>query len=84
MRAYKHTYPQAQVQRCVRIRKTPSPNPLPPAGCLGITLSYHRQLSHRSFTTPKWLEYTLAYCGVLAVQGDPLEWVSAKAGCARV
>jgi stearoyl-CoA desaturase (delta-9 desaturase) len=45
-------------------------------GCLGITLSFHRQLSHRSFTTPKWLEYALAYCGVLAVQGDPLEWVS--------
>lgn len=45
-------------------------------GCLGITLSYHRQLSHRSFTTPKWLEYALAYCGVLAGQGDPLEWVS--------
>jgi stearoyl-CoA desaturase (Delta-9 desaturase) len=46
------------------------------SGCLGITLSYHRQLSHRSFQTPKWLEYALAYCGVLAIQGDPLEWVS--------
>ena len=46
------------------------------AGCLGITLSFHRQLSHRSFATPKWLEYALAYCGVLAVQGDPTEWVS--------
>jgi hypothetical protein len=46
-------------------------------GCLGITLSYHRQLSHRSFTTPKWLEYVFAYCGVMAVQGDPIEWVSA-------
>jgi stearoyl-CoA desaturase (delta-9 desaturase) len=46
------------------------------SGCLGITLSYHRQLSHRSFQTPKWLEYVLAYCGVLAVQGDPMEWVS--------
>lgn len=45
-------------------------------GCLGITTSYHRQLSHRAFQTPKWLEYALAYCGVLAVQGDPLEWVS--------
>ena len=42
-------------------------------GCLGITLSYHRQLSHRSFATPKWLEYALAYCGVLAAQGDPIE-----------
>jgi stearoyl-CoA desaturase (delta-9 desaturase) len=46
------------------------------SGCLGITLSFHRQLSHRAFATPKWLEYALAYCGVLAVQGDPLEWAS--------
>lgn len=45
-------------------------------GCLGITLSYHRQLSHGSFQTPKWLEYVLAYCGVLAIQGEPMEWVS--------
>uniref|UniRef100_A0A383W3P9 Fatty acid desaturase domain-containing protein n=1 Tax=Tetradesmus obliquus TaxID=3088 RepID=A0A383W3P9_TETOB len=46
-------------------------------GCLGITLSFHRQLAHRSFQTPKWLEYALSYCGVLAVEGDPIEWVSA-------
>ena len=39
------------------------------AGCLGITLSFHRQISHRSFTTPKWLEYALAYCGVLGCPG---------------
>ena len=45
-------------------------------GCLGITLSFHRQLSHRSFATPKWLEYLFAYCGVLSVQGDPIEWAS--------
>lgn len=45
-------------------------------GCLGITLSFHRQLSHKSFRTPRWLEYFLAYCGALAVQGDPKEWVS--------
>ncbi len=67
-------------------RSASRPHALPPGllprpqyfitGCLGITLSYHRQLSHRSFTTPKWLEYVFAYCGVMAVQGDPLEWVS--------
>jgi hypothetical protein len=45
-------------------------------GMLGITLSYHRQLAHKAFQTPKWLEYALAYCGVMAMQGDPLEWVS--------
>ncbi|CAN1731578.1 Palmitoyl-monogalactosyldiacylglycerol delta-7 desaturase, chloroplastic [Linum perenne] len=46
-------------------------------GCLGICLSYHRNLSHKSFKiTPKWLEYLFAYCGVHALQGDPLTWVS--------
>ncbi|KAK2651642.1 hypothetical protein Ddye_011498 [Dipteronia dyeriana] len=43
---------------------------------LGITLSYHRNLSHRSFKLPKWLEYMCAYCGVQALQGDPISWVS--------
>ncbi|KAJ6827802.1 palmitoyl-monogalactosyldiacylglycerol delta-7 desaturase, chloroplastic isoform X1 [Iris pallida] len=42
---------------------------------LGITLSYHRHLSHRSFKLPKWLEYTFAYLGAQAGQGDPLDWV---------
>jgi len=44
---------------------------------LGITASFHRQLTHRSFETPKLLEYTLALFGTLAVQGHPIEWVSA-------
>ena len=37
-------------------------------GWLGITLSYHRNLAHRSFKLPKWLEYSFAYCGALASQ----------------
>nr|GMD84119.1 palmitoyl-monogalactosyldiacylglycerol delta-7 desaturase, chloroplastic-like [Ipomoea batatas] len=43
---------------------------------LGITLSYHRNLTHRSFKLLKWLEYFFAYCGVHALQGDPIGWVS--------
>ncbi|GMI82029.1 FATTY ACID DESATURASE B, fatty acid desaturase 5 [Hibiscus trionum] len=43
---------------------------------LGITLGYHRNLCHRSFKLPKWLEYLFAYCGLQALQGDPIEWVS--------
>ncbi|KAL0717268.1 hypothetical protein Bca4012_066590 [Brassica carinata] len=39
-----------------------------------IALSYHRNLSHRSFDLPKWLEFILAYGGALAFQGDPIEW----------
>jgi len=42
----------------------------------GITLSYHRQLAHKSFTTPKPLEYAFAYCGALALQSHPINWVS--------
>ncbi|KAI3684289.1 hypothetical protein L6452_33510 [Arctium lappa] len=45
-------------------------------GLLGLTLSYHRNLAHRSFNLPKWLEYTFAYFGVQAAQRDPIFWVS--------
>lgn len=43
---------------------------------LGITLGYHRLLTHRSFKLPKWLEYFFAYCGVHAGERDPIFWVS--------
>lgn len=43
--------------------------------CIGITLGYHRLVSHRSFETPKWLEYFLVFCGTLACQGGPISWV---------
>ncbi|XP_075490139.1 palmitoyl-monogalactosyldiacylglycerol delta-7 desaturase, chloroplastic-like [Primulina tabacum] len=46
------------------------------SGLLGITLSFHRNLSHQSFKLPKWLEYFFAYCGVQALQGNPIDWVS--------
>ncbi|XP_076882493.1 palmitoyl-monogalactosyldiacylglycerol delta-7 desaturase, chloroplastic-like [Bidens hawaiensis] len=45
-------------------------------GLLGITLSFHRNLSHKSFKLPKWLEYAFAYCGAQALQGNPIQWVS--------
>jgi fatty-acid desaturase len=44
-------------------------------GCLGITLGYHRLLTHKSFKTPIWLEYTLAIIGCMASQGSPRTWV---------
>jgi stearoyl-CoA desaturase (delta-9 desaturase) len=43
---------------------------------LGITIGYHRLLAHRSFQVPKWLEYLLTLCGLLALQGGPIKWVS--------
>jgi len=44
-------------------------------GPVGITLCYHRLLTHRSFKTPKWFEYFLTTCGCLAWQGGPIQWV---------
>jgi fatty-acid desaturase len=44
-------------------------------GCLGVSMSFHRQLSHKSFRCIKPIEYFLAYCGALAFEGDPVEWV---------
>ena len=35
---------------------------------LGVTLSYHRNLAHRSFRLPKLLEYLFAYIGLLSAQ----------------
>lgn len=43
---------------------------------MGITYSFHRQLAHRSFKSFKWLEFMGAYCGSMAMQGEPCEWVS--------
>ncbi|KAK9100709.1 hypothetical protein Scep_024139 [Stephania cephalantha] len=45
-------------------------------GLFGITLSFHRNLAHRSFKLPKLLEYLFAYFGVQAMQGNPMDWVS--------
>jgi fatty-acid desaturase len=45
-------------------------------GMFGITLGYHRLLTHRTFKAPKWVERVLATCGTLALQRSPLEWVA--------
>ncbi len=42
---------------------------------VGITLGFHRLVSHRSFETPKLVEYCLIFCGTLACQGGPLDWI---------
>jgi fatty-acid desaturase len=44
--------------------------------CLGIGMGYHRLLTHRSYKVPKGIEYFLAVCGTLALEGGPLNWVT--------
>lgn len=45
-------------------------------GALGVTLNYHRTLTHRSLRLSKPVEYATAILGALALQGGPIEWVS--------
>jgi stearoyl-CoA desaturase (delta-9 desaturase) len=43
--------------------------------CLGVTIGYHRLLSHRAFRVPTWLERFFATCGALSCQHGPIDWV---------
>jgi stearoyl-CoA desaturase (Delta-9 desaturase) len=43
---------------------------------LGVTVGFHRLLTHRSFQTAPWLERTFARLGSLSVQGSVLDWVA--------
>jgi fatty-acid desaturase len=43
---------------------------------LGISLGYHRLHTHRSYKTPLWVEYALAICGTLNLEGGPIFWVA--------
>jgi stearoyl-CoA desaturase (delta-9 desaturase) len=42
----------------------------------GITIGYHRLLTHRSFQTSKPLERAFAILGSMAVQGPVISWVA--------
>jgi stearoyl-CoA desaturase (delta-9 desaturase) len=43
---------------------------------LGVTIGYHRLLTHRSFRTYRPVEYAFAVLGSLSVQGSVLDWVA--------
>jgi stearoyl-CoA desaturase (delta-9 desaturase) len=43
---------------------------------VGITVGFHRLLTHRSFQTSKPTEYTFAVLGSMAVQGPAISWVA--------
>ena len=42
---------------------------------LGICLGFHRYLTHRGFSTPKWVANILVLFGTLACQNGPIKWV---------
>ncbi len=42
----------------------------------GINLGYHRLLTHRSLSVPKWLEYFYVILALCCVEETPAKWVS--------
>jgi len=45
-------------------------------GCLGITITYHRYLTHKSFSMPKWCEYLFSFFGAMGGTGSTIGWVA--------
>jgi stearoyl-CoA desaturase (delta-9 desaturase) len=43
---------------------------------IGVTVGFHRLLTHRAFATYPWLEHTFAVMGSLSVQGSVMDWVA--------
>ncbi len=43
---------------------------------LGVTIGFHRLLTHRAFQTHRWLRYTLAVLGSMSLQGPVIDWVA--------
>jgi stearoyl-CoA desaturase (delta-9 desaturase) len=46
------------------------------ASGMGVTVGFHRLLTHRAFQTYPWLERGFAVLGSLAVQGSVMDWVA--------
>lgn len=42
----------------------------------GITIGYHRLLTHRSFRTPKWVEHVFTVLALCSLEDTPAKWVS--------
>jgi stearoyl-CoA desaturase (delta-9 desaturase) len=45
-------------------------------GALGINIGYHRLLTHRGFSCPRWLEHAFSVLGMCCWQGRPMKWVA--------
>jgi len=43
---------------------------------LGITVGFHRLLTHQSFRVPQWVRVLFAVAGSMAIQGSVIDWVA--------
>jgi stearoyl-CoA desaturase (delta-9 desaturase) len=45
-------------------------------GLLGMNIGYHRLLTHRSFSCPRWMERSLVIVGACCLEESPTVWVA--------
>lgn len=45
-------------------------------GCFGMTITYHRLLSHASWNAPKWFEYFGTLAATYGLTGSSIGWVA--------
>lgn len=43
---------------------------------LGVTIGYHRMLTHRSFQAPDWVRAIFTILGAMSFDGRPIPWVA--------
>ena len=43
---------------------------------MGVTIGYHRYLTHRGFRAPTWLKFLLLVLGSMSMEGPALTWAS--------
>jgi stearoyl-CoA desaturase (Delta-9 desaturase) len=46
------------------------------ATALGVTVGFHRHLTHRAFKAKRWVRGTLAILGSAAIEGNVISWVA--------
>ena len=67
---------RAPVEPGGRLDRSRDPRRHVPVTAFGITIGYHRLLTHRAFETPRPMRYALAVTGSMAVQGSVIAWVA--------
>lgn len=45
-------------------------------GCFGMTMTYHRLLSHKSWDAPRWFEIFGTLCATYGLTGSSIGWVA--------
>ena len=45
-------------------------------GCFGMTMTFHRLLSHKSWNPPKWFEYVGTFLGTYGLTGSSIAWTA--------